>query len=89
VHFSMSSLHCIIHAILYGPLLASNIYWKYFSKILKNSRIRKFSRWDICIPPGLKGLISVQYFELQTSNKIWKILNSGQYIWKRLMMGQI
>jgi hypothetical protein len=33
----MPSLRCIIHAILYGPLLASNIYWKYFSKILKKS----------------------------------------------------
>jgi hypothetical protein len=56
VHLSMSSIHSIIHAILYRPLLASNIGWKYFSKILKNSRIWKFSRWYICVPPGLKGL---------------------------------
>jgi hypothetical protein len=56
VHFSMSSIYSIIHAILYRPLLASITYWKYFCKILKNSKIWKVSRWEIYIPLGLKGL---------------------------------
>ncbi len=57
VYCSISSIHPIIRAILYGPLPASNIYWKYFSKILKNSKIRKFSRWE------------VEYFSLILSGK--------------------
>ena len=56
MYFLLFSIHSIIRVVLYGSLLASNIYWKYFSKILKNSRITKFSRWDVCVPPGLKGL---------------------------------
>ena len=56
VYFLMFSIHSIIRVVLYGSLLASNIYWKYFSKILKNSIIKKFWRWYIYVPPGLKGL---------------------------------
>ena len=35
VYFLMLSIHSTIRVVLYGSLLASNIYWKYFSKILK------------------------------------------------------
>jgi hypothetical protein len=56
VHSSISSIHSMIRTSLCRSLPASNIYWKYFSKIPKNSRIIKFSRWEVCIPPGLKGL---------------------------------
>ena len=54
VYFLMFFIHSIIRVVLYGSLLASNIYWKYFSKILKNSRIAKFSRWYIYmyLPPS-------------------------------------
>jgi hypothetical protein len=56
VYFLMFPIHSIIRVVLYGSLLASNIYWKYFSKILKNRKIWKFSRSDICVPRGFKGL---------------------------------
>ena len=83
MYFLMLYIHSIIGVVLYGSLLASNIYWKYFSKILKNSRIRTFSKVGSMFPTGTQKVKVLR--ENHSKSRICIISESRfQWIWKSL-----